>query len=150
MKKTKTITSLLVIWVAILLTLIVVDYYALRQPFYGNTFANCRIILPSSSQANTVCQMAEEQSLTDEQLWELLTSNLGYPNGSDITMSVGNAYWDLQFGARLWVSFYGAGFFDYHVTPILLASARWLIFPGIMLCVALIELLVCRKILRSR
>lgn len=141
MSKCKLVLILVIIWVAIFLALVMLDMFVLRYPANSNGLATLRLI-PSTRRAAA--------ALGDSVQLEQVIQQLGYPNGTYPTSGVGRAYWDLQLGSQLIVTNYGSANLSAEVTEPFTASFRWLVFPGIMLCVALSELLAVFLIHKHR
>ena len=126
----RTIISMLIVWICIALCLLLVDYFFLRSfSPNGDGYADCRLIPPSVASASQIKPGMSQKKVIDI---------LGLPNTYDPLAASNYFAWDLQFGCRLWASFSGSDVVSVRIT-IPFVTARWLIYPGILLIVGLIE-----------
>lgn len=135
MSKHRTAICLIMVWLCIFASLILLDFYILRYPILNQNAAVFRIIPPS---------LTTVEKVTSDMTTEEIIALLGYPTSADSSLSSSGASWDLQFGYRVRLADYGGG------TEIVFLSApfvtfRWLIFPCIMIAVAIVELVYYRN-----
>ena len=132
-KKTVThIIIMLLIWCFIALSLMLTDHFFLRNfDPDGDGCAQYRLIPPSIGTVKSKIPIGTR--------YEEAVSILGKPNYYRYSPYITDSdefFWDLQFGYQLRMNLFSQAF---HNTSIFL-SDRWLIFPGIMLAVAVLEM----------
>ncbi|MBP3305774.1 MAG: hypothetical protein J6L24_07380 [Oscillospiraceae bacterium] len=128
------IIIMLLIWSFVALSLILTDHFFLRNfDPDGDGYAQYRLIPPSIGTVKSKIH----NGMPVEEVYGIM----GYPNTLDPYTSMDYRIWDLQLGCQTEIGFYSGkvcaiqGSFPF-------TSSRWLIFPGIMLAVAGIEVLV--------
>ena len=133
MNRNKLLPRLIWISVCIGLCILLVDHFLLRDIILDQTGHSAyRIVTPPVSVAK---QIHDGMPIKD------VVRILGQPNAPNPLTSTDYVAWDLQFGQRLWLYVYNDAVYDVRII-LPFASARWLIFPGIMLAVGLVEALV--------
>ena len=131
MSKNKLRFVLVLIWISCLIVLLLADALILSHPTQNGLYAPHRLVLPSPEIAMSI---PEDMSRAD------VINILGYPTGYDPSTSSAQVYWDLQFGYRLRSIWTSSGYWNYFSGQ--QEHYSWLILPGIMLLVAVIEIIV--------
>lgn len=132
MNKKRIAFVLLLTWVIIFFALWLLNHFVLRYPIGDSFRADYRLIPPT---------LTEAKNITTEMSAEEVIEALGFPNYGDSNLSMINYSYDLQLG-------YIVTFTDYGVGPEILkisepfTSTRWLVFPIIMLVIAVLEVSV--------
>ena len=133
MNRNKLLPRLIWISVCIGLCILLADHFLLRDMIVDQGgYSAYRIVTPPATVAT---QIHDGMPIKD------VVRILGQPNASDPLSSVGYVAWDLQLGHRLWLYVNNDAVYGVRIT-LPFASTRWLIFPGIMLAVGLVEAFV--------
>ena len=133
MNRNKLLPRLIWISVYIGLCILLADHFLLRDMIVDQGgYSAYRIVTPPATVAT---QIHDGMPIKD------VVRILGQPNAPNPLTSTDYVAWDLQFGQRLWLYVYNDAVYGVRIT-LPFASARWLIFPGIMLAVGLVEVLV--------